>query len=290
MTLPYFDLHCDTLYERYKHPEKPTQLSPDGLFYQPYRQVFAIWSEHGLSSDEAFDQFMHIKAQAKVPEGSLLAVEGGALLGQKINRLKCLADEQIRILTLMWKDTCALGGAWNTDIGLTDFGKEVVLACLPLGIIPDVSHASDQAFYDTASLTPHFIATHSNARAVCDHPRNLTDDMFTIIKNNHGLVGISMCPHHLAKDGHADLTDVLRHIEHYMALGGENTICFGCDFDGIETTPNGIDGPQDLEHIANKMLKLGYTEKQVRNLFYENAHHYFEKYVQNAFQGSKTDK
>jgi len=279
MMLPYFDLHCDTLYERYKHPEKPTQLNPDILSYQPYCQVFAIWTEHGLSADEAFEQFIKIKTQAKVLEGSLFAVEGGALLGQEISRLKRLADEQIRILTLMWKDTCSLGGAWNTNIGLTDFGKEVVLACLALGIIPDVSHASDQAFYDTAGLTPHFVATHSNARTICNHPRNLTDDMFTIIKNNHGLVGISMCPHHLAEDGNADLTDILRHIEHFMALGGENTVCFGCDFDGIETMPNGIDGPEDLCRIANKMLQLGYSEKQVRKLFYENAQHYFNEHT-----------
>ncbi|MCI8332545.1 MAG: hypothetical protein HFE78_06945 [Clostridiales bacterium] len=285
MILPYFDLHCDTLYERYKHPEKPTQLNPAQLSYQPYCQVFAIWTEHGLSADEAFEQFMTIRKQANLPEGSLLAVEGGALLGGDISRLTQLANEQIKILTLMWKDTCPLGGAWNTDTGLTDFGKEVVQGCLSLGIIPDVSHASDQAFYDTAALTTRFIATHSNARTVCNHPRNLTDDMFTIIKNNRGLVGISMCPHHLAEDGPADLTDVLRHIEHYMALGGEDTICFGCDFDGIETTPNGIDGPQHLERIADKMLRLGYTETQVKKIFYENARRYFDQHAQHASAG-----
>lgn len=279
MKLPYFDLHCDTLYEIYKNPGRKKQLEPGKLTYQPYRQIFAIWTEHGLAPDAAFEQFLAIHKQAALPPGGILAVEGGLLLGQQAERLAILADCQVKVLTLMWKDLCPLGGAWNTEQGLTEFGRQIVSLCGDLGILPDVSHASDNAFYDVAALTPRFIATHSNARAVCPHRRNLTDEMFDIIKNNGGLVGISMCPDHLAEHGKAGLADILKHIEHYMALGGEDTVCFGCDFDGIETTPDGISGPQDLDKVAQALLGLGYTDLQVRKLFYENANRYFTDFL-----------
>ena len=274
--LSYYDLHCDTLYERYRTPQKPKMLDRTAPFVHR-KQIYAVWSEHDLSPDEAYEQFFQIVQNVPLPPDGYLAIEGGALLGEELGRLDVLAGYGLKYLTLVWRDRCALGGAWNTDEGLTHFGRAVVERLEALGIIPDLSHASDAMFYDTAALTDTFIASHSNSRAVCSHRRNLTDEMFSIIRDAGGLVGISMCPAHLSESGTADIADVLRHIEHYLSLGGEHTVCFGCDFDGIETTPDGISGPADLYRIADAMLRIGYSQSLIDALFYNNANDYFCK-------------
>ncbi len=271
--LSYFDLHCDTLYERFMRPSTPKHLDCEGDFLKR-KQIYAVWSDHKLTHDVMYENFFGI---AKLlPEGGRLAVEGGELLGDDITRLDALSAYDLAYFTLVWADSCPIGGAWNTDEGLTDFGAAVVRRLLELDITPDVSHASERMFWDVAALTDRFIATHSNSRAVCDHRRNLTDEQFCHIRDKGGVVGISMCPHHLSEKGSADQTDVMRHIEHYMSLGGEGTVCLGCDFDGITETPEGLGSPAELYKLADEMAKAGYGDSLINAVFYENANNYFK--------------
>ncbi len=275
MKLKYFDLHCDTLYEKYMHPENKTQVDLEKTDFDRYYQAYAVWSGHGLMPDEAYKRFITIAENAVLPEGSFLAVEGADLLGNDLSRLDSLKKYGVRYLTLQWQDENAVGGAWNTDKGLTDFGKELVRRLLWYDIIPDVSHASDRVFYDVAELTDRFIATHSNSRAVCPHGRNLTDEMFTILKNNSSIVGISCCPYHLRDSGNASVDDIIRHIEHYFSLGGEKTVCFGCDFDGT-TPPPDLAGPHEMYKIAEHLAQLNYSDEQINDIFFQNANNYFK--------------
>ena len=271
--LSYFDLHCDTLYERFMRPNTPKHLDDGGDFLRR-QQIYAVWSDHKLAPDAMYNNFFEI---AKLlPEGGRLAIEGGELLGDDITRLDALARYDLAYFTLVWADVCPIGGGWNTDEGLTDFGKDVVRRLSELKIVPDVSHASEAMFWDVAELTDRFIATHSNSRAVCEHKRNLTDGQFCHIRDIGGVVGISMCPYHLSGKGSADVTDVLSHIERYMSLGGESTLCLGCDFDGITETPEGLGGPGQLYKLADEMAKAGYSDSLINAVFYENANNYFK--------------
>ena len=271
--LSYFDLHCDTLYERFMRPDTPKHLDDEGDFLRR-KQIYAVWSDHKLAPDVMYNNFFRI---AKLlPGGGRLAVEGGELLGDDITRLDALARCDLAYFTLVWADVCPIGGGWNTDEGLSDFGIDVVRRLGELKIVPDVSHASERMFWDVAELTDRFIATHSNSRAVCDHRRNLTDEQFCYIRDKGGVVGISMCPYHLCDKESADVTDVLRHIEHYMSLCGEGTVCLGCDFDGIEKTPVGLTGPGRLYKLAEEMAKAGYSDSLIDAVFYENANNYFK--------------
>lgn len=272
MILPYFDLHCDTLYERYRRKGKVLHLDKDGDFH-PRRQIYAVWTEHGISADEAYLQFFKIADGA--PDGAMLAVEGGQLLANDLSRLDTIAEYDPLYFTLVWQDACPIGGAWNTDEGLTAFGKDVVLRLGELGIIPDLSHASERMFWDVAEITDTFIATHSNSRAVCAHKRNLSDEQFITVRDNGGVVGISLCPYHLRDGGGADVTDVMKHIEHYLALGGERAVCLGCDFDGIAETPEGLGCPAELYALADAMARAGYNDGLIRDIFYNNANNYF---------------
>lgn len=287
-----FDLHCDTVYELYKKREglknNSCHIALDkSKEYDRYRQVLAIWSENGLSDEDCFAQyekiieyFSALKSETEEYDNFSydLAVEGGKLLGKDMSRLYRLKNDGIKILTLVWGGECEIGGAHDTDIGLKPFGKDVVKECFLLGIVPDVSHSSDKTFFDTAEFFGKYgksmIATHSNSRKIHSHKRNLSDEMFKIIVESGGVVGISLYPPHLC-DGECDVDSVVRHIDHYMEIGGENSLCMGCDFDGVECLPNGISDISSLPKIFDRLKMLGYSDEICDRLFYKNAEEYF---------------
>ena len=260
----------------------------------------AIWSNRKQNDDTAFRSFHKIAdylmteieknshlvtlvrdknglEQAPTNARILLAVEDARILAGRRDRLPVLLARGVRFLTLVWSGESCIGGAFDTNIGLTDFGKSTVQDCFALGIIPDISHASEQTASDVFALAEAHgkpvIATHSCAYSVYNHPRNLRDDQFATIKRLGGIVGVSFCDIHLADKNATDsviINDVIRHVEHYMSLGGEDTVAFGTDFDGADM-PCGIACPNDLVKIGDALARLNYTDTQLRKLFSQNA-------------------
>ena len=238
--------------------------------------------QHFLKTSQYYkNEILPHKSECFIPH---LAVEGGALLNGKLDRVNILKQKNVRLMTLVWQDDCCIGGAHNTNCGFTPFGKDVLSKMFETNIVPDVSHASDKMIFETLekgfSENKPVIASHSNSRKIRQHTRNLTDEMFTLITQSGGLVGISFCRHHLEDTDikKAGITSIIRHIEHYMSLGGQKSVCLGCDFDGIEELPDGILGAQSLDILHNELEKLGYTQTQLEDIFYNNAHNFFEKY------------
>lgn len=283
-----FDLHCDTLYEMYKRDQgfdkNRLNISLEkASCFEEYRQVLAVWSQNELSEEECFEQLLRIYEvyKASIPEDfpHVLAVEGGKALGGRIENLKRLYTMGVRFLTLVWAGECSLGGAHGTDIGLTDFGYEVLYGCFELGIIPDVSHASDKMFWqvygEAKKRGKPFVATHSNSRSVHSHPRNLTDEMFCAIKECQGVVGISLEPTHTA-EGEPSVKDICRHILHYISLGGEDCVCLGCDLDGV--TRNIKDIP-DISHLPKLYEALKAEGVDADKIFYDNANNFYIRNV-----------
>ena len=121
------------------------------------------------------------------------------------------------------------------------------------------------------------IYTHSNSRKVRNHPRNLTDTQFSYLIQSGGLCGLSLCTDHLS-EGEASSDDVLRHLDHFLALGGENHVAIGTDFDGIDTPPADIRRNRDLFTLANKMARIGYSDCLIKKIFWNNANDFFGKY------------
>ena len=287
-----FDLHCDTLYELYKRKlpfdNAELHITADRTAgFSDYTQVLAIWSEQKLSEEECFAQFKRIlayKDTLRFPENfhPILAVEGGKLLAGKLDRVKTLADAGVRYLTPVWADECCMGGAWNTEAGLTGFGFSAVRECLERGIFPDLSHTSGRMADEILELCGECgkptLATHSNSFAVYPHPRNLTDERFGKLLKLGGIVGISLCPYHLCDEkGGCGVDRVLTHIEHYLSLGGEKAVCLGCDFDGIERTPAGLSSCAELPRLAESMSRIGYSDPLIEAILYENAASFFER-------------
>ncbi|MBR6513978.1 MAG: membrane dipeptidase [Clostridia bacterium] len=282
------DLHCDTLYEMYKRDchfdknELNISLKKAECFDE-YKQVLAVWSQNDLSEEECFKQFLSVYEiyKERIPKDfpHVLAVEGGKALGGRIESLKLLYDMGVCFLTLVWAGECSLGGAHDTDIGLTDFGYEVLNGCFELGIIPDISHASDvmfwQVYEEAKKRGKPFVATHSNSRSVHNHRRNLTDEMFCAIKDVQGVVGISLEPTHTSA-GEVTVRDICKHILHYISLGGEDNICLGCDLDGV--TRNIKDIP-DISHLPKLYEALRAEGVDADKIFYNNANNFLIRNV-----------
>ena len=288
-----FDLHCDTLYEMHKNNvglvENGLQISLDKASYlYEYSQIFAIWSDNKLSGDEAYYRFFEIleHSKRKFAECELdfpsarfkLSVEGGALLSGDLKRLRELKKSGICILTLVWADTCCVGGAHNTNEGLTDFGRDTVKACFDLGIIPDLSHASEKMFFQTADLAVQsdmpIIATHSCVKQVCDHTRNITKDQLCAIKDLGGIIGVNLVPAHL---GGSDLGYVAENLSRMIEVCGDDRVCLGCDLDGTAELPDGIAGIEDIGKLEAALRENNFSEELISKIFYENAKGFADK-------------
>ncbi len=306
--MKFADMHSDTLTELYLGgydiKDAPLHISLDcAKELEPYIQIGAVWTDRRLTDDEAYDRFFevvrHFRESSSVKCGFVrlcrtkaeldsavkdgipafvLAVEGARLLGGDISRLDRIAEEGVRLITLQWSGCDCIGGAWDTDAGLTDFGKTVLRRMADLGIAADISHASVTVaaevleFADEYGLT--VCASHSNSRVVCSHKRNLTDDLLLRVKDRGSIVGISMAPEHLSDSGMADISHICRHIYHYLEIGGEDTVCFGCDFDGISSTPRGVDGIEDIPRLRDSLSHEGFSEAVLTKLFYGNAYRF----------------
>ena len=302
------DLHCDTLY---KKTVNNTPLDSRDNECQLCRikgdrklQCYAIWLPDSLSGDEAeqlffkaaddlkreckrldisfLKSFKGIKEQFEKNQNSaVLTVENSTALNSKLENVKKFASLGIKMMTLTWNAENPVGGGVESENGkgLTEFGKAVVREMEDSGIIVDISHASQELYYDVAENARRpFVASHSNAFSVTAHKRNLTDEQFEIIRKSGGIVGLNFHNAFLNDNPEkACVNDILRHAEHFLSLGGENTICFGSDFDG-GTLPSDIKNSSVYAEILELMLKQGYKEALIEKIFYRNALNFFENF------------
>lgn len=299
MKYSVFDAHCDTLCRVADEGRDIRKNDCHVDFkrlggYKRYTQVFACFVdpvykhsayERTMKLIDTFHQSTELLKENNVR--AILSIEGGEGI-YSLPALRNFYRLGVRLIALTWNFSNHIAsGAAQTDgtRGLTEFGKSVVAEMNRLGILADVSHLSDKAFYDVAEYTDKpIIASHSNSRAVCRSKavcpveRNLTDEQFKIIKKSGGCVGINFCPDFLNESGEADTDDIVKHIEHFMGLGGEDNIGIGADFDGVGRLPRGIRGCEDTYKVFDRLLQLNYTKEQVEKISHEN----FERIFDNA--------
>lgn len=201
---------------------------------------------------------------------AILTIEGPAGFGFDPALLEDLYKVGFRITTLGWNEKNVLCGSHKTGGGLTDLGKEYVFEAQRLGMLVDVSHISDEAFWDIMEITnAPVIASHSNSRAVYDVSRNLTDDMFKAICQTGGVAGLNLYPGFLGEN--ATLDTVCNHVIHWLELDGEKHVALGGDLDGVEALPDGFAGVQDYPKLAECLLARGVSEQTVHDIFWNNA-------------------
>ena len=209
--------------------------------------------------------------QEKGKMSAILTIEGSAGFGFDPELLEDLYKVGFRISSLGWNEKNVLTGSHVTGGGLTDLGRAYVKEAQRLGMIIDVSHISDEGFWDIMKVTEKpIIATHSNSRAVCNHSRNLTDDMFRAIMETGGVAGFNQCAPFVGDKPNLDT--ICDHILHFLELDHEGThIALGADLDGCDELPEGFDGVQSYPDMANRLLARGVDEKILYNIFWNNA-------------------
>lgn len=228
--------------------------------------------------------------------GALLTLEESCLCKDPAASLPCLFSLGIRIATLTWDYSTPLCGSaaneapknlrymppvpsahtvfFKENSGLTPYGFDFLAEAEHLGIILDVSHLSDKGFFDlvTHSKRP-FLASHSNARSVCNVPRNLSDDMLRILAVRGGLTGLCLHEPFLVTKpcSDCDISDaIIHHVKHILNVAGSDVLALGTDFDG---TPGNriIPNVTHLFHLEQILKKAGLNSGTIEKLFYKNA-------------------
>ena len=215
---------------------------------------------------------------------AVMSVEDGRNIGGDLSMLSLYHRLGVRMITLTWNyPNCfgypnSPGGKKPSRVergrGLTDFGKEAVEEMNRLGILIDVSHLSDGGFFDVAERTGKpFVASHSNCRALCDHPRNLTDEMIRTIALKGGIIGLNQNPPFLrprARRSHFE--DLIAHLKHMRDAGGIDCVALGSDFDGCSRRVRMcMKGPQQYPKLAGLLRKNGFSREETEKIFYKNA-------------------
>ena len=284
-------------------------------------QVFAAYVPPDTAGDKAFgyanDRLSAIEAFVKKDErlvlvethsdakaamasdktGIMLSVENGLAIEGSLYRLKELRDRKVRIMTLVhsqhlpWIESCTGGGVFSAGeaAGLSSFGEKVVDAMNDLGIIADLSHSSEKAFWAVLKRSRKpVIASHSCAYSLCAAARNLKDDQIKALGESGGLVGVNFFAAFLSepfrqsyeKNGytvkletasvHVPRTIIADHIDYMLKLAGEDSVALGSDFDGISATPEGVTGSDFFPVLEEELVSRGYTEKRIRKIFSGN--------------------
>ncbi len=234
------------------------------------------------------------KNQSAGKISALLTVEEGGVCEGKLGRLHTLYEKGVRMLTLTWnfpnelgypnlsiqrtdsRGTTDIQNTPDTEHGLTPTGLAFVEEMEALGMIPDVSHLSDAGFYDVLKATRKpFVASHSNARAVCPHARNLTDEMIRALADRGGVMGLNFCAAFLTPKPFGTLNpgtieDIVHHAKHITKVGGIEVLGLGSDFDGIPTNAE-LQGAQDMERLYDGLLRGGFTSEQADKIFSKNV-------------------
>lgn len=308
MKFPVFDLHCDTAFEMLAHDfdgacslrknklhidleraatlpgyaqcfacftsdsvTLPLPVTPEVLFT---RELAAITGEIHKNRDMVKQAFSAGEIENNFENGimsALLTIEGPAGFGYDPGLLASLYASGFRITTLGWNESNPLAGSHKTGGGLTVKGREYVRQAQSLGMVIDVSHISDEAFWDImdAAEAP-VIASHSNSRAVRNVSRNLTDEMFTAICHSGGVAGINLYADFVGDD--PSLDTVCDHIIHFLELDPDGAhIALGGDLDGCDRLVSGFCGVQDYSKLAQRLLERGLSETAVMNIFWNNA-------------------
>lgn len=249
-----------------------------GLLRRFVDMLDAVTSEVWRLSDDlhlvlAAEDIDTVAEQGKI--GVMLSIEDGAALEGSLASLRAAYNLGVRALGLTWNGRNELaegvGAAVGVGNGLTAFGRDVVREMNRLGMVVDVSHLSEKAFWDVLEVTTApIIASHSNARAVCDHVRNLSDEQIKALAQHGGVMGINFCPPFLRTDGAASIDDIVRHIDYIVNLVGPYHVGLGSDFDGISSTPIGAEDVSCLPRITEALTERGYDDDHVRAIIGNN--------------------
>ena len=200
----------------------------------------------------------------------MLGIENGLALEGDIANLKHFAERGVVYVTLCHNgdnDICDSARGNNTHNGVSQFGEQVIHEMNRLGIMVDMSHAGEKSFYDALDISVKpIVCSHSSSRALCDHPRNLTDDQMRALAAKGGVAQTTIYHGFLRKDGEATIRDVMAHLDHAIDVMGIDHVGLGTDFDG----DGGVCGLADSSELINftrQLLARRYSEQDIQKIW-----------------------
>lgn len=260
-----------------------------GAWNQAYKDVLKMTERidkeqnPNLKTVHCYEEILENKKSQII--SAVKTVEEGGILNGDIHRLDTLYNAGVRLMTLTWNFPNCIGYPNNRkkelmDRGLNTFGFEVIERMNELGMMIDVSHLSDGGFWDCVKTSKSPIcASHSNARTLCSHPRNLSDEMLKALGDKGGVAGINFYPEFLREGQDVILEDIARHAQHMINIGGEDLVAIGTDFDGFdnESYREWISQALQMELIWEVMLKRGITPRQIDKIMSGNVLRYIRE-------------
>lgn len=311
---PYgiIDLHCDTLtdckytntgnHDTLDDPKRVLSLSNMPADVN-WAQFYAIWIQDEYIGEDAVRYFdenadnfyrqMELFSDRVLPcrtfsdvenawscgkRAAILTVENGSAIGGDLANISHLAERGVRCVTIVWNGENEIASGNKTQNGLSPFGIEAIREFERQGILIDVSHLNDKGFYELMYLvTRPFMATHSNARSICSHERNLTDEMIKLMAERGCLIGLNYYVSFIDDDGDAKSPEKFyRHIDRFLSLGAEKNLALGSDFDG-SVLPEYLNSPEKVASFYDYLLGRGLPQKVVDGIFWENASEFLKK-------------
>lgn len=199
----------------------------------------------------------------------MLGIENGYAIGQDLSNLRHFAEEGIVYMTLCHNgNNCICGSARPREdealLGVSDFGRHVIQEMNRLGVMVDLSHASERSFFDALDISRvPIVCSHSSSRALCDHPRNLTDDQLRALAAHDGVAQVTFYSGFLRTDGQASILDAVAHLNHMVQVMGIEHVGVGTDFDGDGGVP-GLASASELINFTRRLLRQRYSEEDLR--------------------------
>jgi len=296
-----FDLHCDTILRIYTENtelvkndyhidiDKMKKGDSLGQFFAMFVDLNGTETAFKTCNEmiDCFEREMMLNNEAikagttykEINENKeitgIITIEEGAVLEGKLENLDHFYNRGVRSITLTWNYENEIGYPNCKDEfrekGLKPFGIEVVNMMNKLGMLVDVSHLSDGGFWDCIKYSSKpIIASHSNARAVQDVSRNLTDDMILALRDKGGVMGMNFCAHFLDGSKVSKVKDIVKHIRYIYDLAGIDVIAMGTDFDGIGGELE-ISDMSKMNLLVDALIEEGFTEEEIEKIFYKNA-------------------
>ena len=257
----------------------PDGLSPEeaAAYYDLHQRNFHRQME--ALSDKVLPCRTAADVEAAWEQGktaAILTVENGSALAGRLDRVEALARDGVRMMTLTWNGENEIGSGNVTDRGLSGFGREAVRELERQGIVADVSHLNDRGLEDFFKIARKpFAASHSNARSVCGHKRNLTDEQIREMVRRGCLIGLNFFNAFLREDGQpASPDDLWRHVERFLELGAWDCLALGSDADGADLPP-WLDRPEKFAGLYRLLLDRGLTVPQAEGILWKNALAFF---------------
>ena len=298
------DLHCDTIMQLLDHPDSGdlyrntwkidieklqkahSKVQDFALFinlgdtndpygrYEEMRNLCTtqihLYGEH-IQHVLSYQDVESVYKSGKI--GALMSIEEGGVLGGDLDKLKQAYQDGVRLITLTWNYPNGLGEphCGEQHKKLTQKGIEFVEAMQDLGIIVDCSHLNDAGTEQLGDiLDVPFVASHSNAREVTAHTRNLPDNLIKLIANKGGVIGLNFAQSFLGTSPVSRIEDIVKHGLYLINKGGEDVVALGTDFDGIKPNTE-IKDASEMYRLYDAFREAGLSVDQCEKLFWKNA-------------------